>query len=128
MSGPDHSSRSPSTRRCSSRRERVAVATALSDDVNLDPDADLLLDALRDVDVEGVLCAWDDATIDCRITSSPSSARRGTTRVIVRAISAWARSLERLCNPYPIIEYSTDKHYLARARVAWSPHRALDVL
>ncbi|HEY5010186.1 MAG TPA: hypothetical protein VIH73_03460, partial [Acidimicrobiales bacterium] len=26
---------------------------------------------------------------------------------------AWARGIERLLNPYPIIEYSTDKHYLA---------------
>jgi len=25
---------------------------------------------------------------------------------------AWARGIERLFNPYPIIEYSTDKHYL----------------
>jgi hypothetical protein len=91
---------------------RIAIATSASDDVNLDPDAELLLEALADVGVEGSMCVWDDRSIDwadfeltvIRSTWDYTRDREGYL--------GWARGIERLLNPYPIIEYSTDKHYL----------------
>jgi hypothetical protein len=91
---------------------RIAIATSLSDDVNLDPDAELLLDALIDVGIEGSMCVWDDPLIhwnDFELTVIRST--RDYTRDR-EGFLAWARGIERLLNPYPIIEYSTDKHYL----------------
>jgi glutathione synthase/RimK-type ligase-like ATP-grasp enzyme len=92
---------------------RIAIATSLSDDVNLDPDADLLLGALSDVDIDATMCVWDDPSIDwneyeltvIRSTWDYTRDRGGYL--------AWARGIDRLLNPYPIIEYSTDKHYLS---------------
>jgi glutathione synthase/RimK-type ligase-like ATP-grasp enzyme len=93
---------------------RVAVATSAGDDFDeeIDPDAQLLRDALRDVDIDGQLCVWDDASVKwsdyeivvIRSTWDYTKDRRGYLE--------WARSLPKLFNPYPIIEYSTDKHYL----------------
>jgi glutathione synthase/RimK-type ligase-like ATP-grasp enzyme len=91
---------------------RIAIATSLSDDVNLDPDAELLLGALDDVGIEGSLCVWNDGSIDwndfeltvIRSTWDYTRDREGYL--------AWAGAIERLLNPYPVIEYSTDKHYL----------------
>jgi hypothetical protein len=91
---------------------RIAIATSFSDDVNLDPDAELLLDALIDVGIEGSMCVWDDPLIhwnDFELTVIRST--RDYTRDR-EGFLAWARGIERLLNPYPIIEYSTDKHYL----------------
>lgn len=91
---------------------RIAIATSLSDDVYLDPDAELLLDALRDVGIEGSMCVWNDGSIiwdDFEITVIRSTWDYTRDRT---GYLAWARGIERLLNPYPIIEYSTDKHYL----------------
>ncbi len=91
---------------------RVAIATSLSDDDNLDPDADLLLDALIDVDVQATMCVWDDDSIewndfDLTVIRSTWDYTRDRDGYLT-----WARSIDRLLNPFPIIEYSTDKHYL----------------
>jgi glutathione synthase/RimK-type ligase-like ATP-grasp enzyme len=93
---------------------RVAVATSAGDDFDeeIDPDAQLLRDALRDVDIDGQLCVWDDDTIAwsdyemvvIRSTWDYTKDRAGFLE--------WARALPTLFNPYSTIEYSTDKHYL----------------
>jgi glutathione synthase/RimK-type ligase-like ATP-grasp enzyme len=91
---------------------RIAIATSISDDVNLDPDAQLLLDALDGAGLQGSMCVWNDPSIDwadfdltvIRSTWDYTRDRDGYL--------TWARGIERLLNPYPIIEYSTDKHYL----------------
>jgi O-ureido-D-serine cyclo-ligase len=91
---------------------RIAIATSVSDDVNLDPDADLLLDALSDVGIEGSMCVWSDSSIDWsefELTVVRSTWDYTRDRA---AYLTWARAIDRLLNPYPIIEYSTDKHYL----------------
>ena len=91
---------------------RIAIATSLGDDVNLDPDAELLLDALRVVGIEGTMCVWDDRSIawnDFELTVIRSTWDYTRDRA---GFLEWARGIERLLNPYPIIEYSTDKHYL----------------
>jgi glutathione synthase/RimK-type ligase-like ATP-grasp enzyme len=92
---------------------RVAIATSISDDVNLDPDGQILLDALSDVGLEGSMCVWDDPSVNwaqyeltvIRSTWDYTGDRDGYL--------TWARGIERLLNPYPVIEYSTDKHYLS---------------
>lgn len=92
---------------------RVAIATSRSDDVNLDPDAELLLQALNQVGVEGSMCAWDDDSVnwsDFELTIIRSTWDYTRDR---EGFLTWARGVERLLNPYSIIEYSTDKHYLA---------------
>ncbi len=92
---------------------RVAIATAVSDDVEFDPDGQILLDALAEVDVEGSMCLWSNESIDW--TDYELTVIRSTwdyTRDLP-AYLEWARGIERLLNPYPIIEYSTDKHYLS---------------
>jgi glutathione synthase/RimK-type ligase-like ATP-grasp enzyme len=92
---------------------RIAIATSTSDVVNRDPDAELLLDALTAVGVEGSMCVWDDPTIDwAQYELTVIRSTWDYTRDIERYLS-WARGIERLLNPFPIIEYSNDKHYLA---------------
>ena len=90
---------------------RVAVATSAGDDV--DDDAPILLDALRDVEIEGVPRVWDDAAVDWNdydlvVIRSTWDYTDRRERYL-----AWAEGIDRLWNPYPIIAYSTDKHYLA---------------
>lgn len=90
---------------------RVAVATCTGDDV--DPDSPLLLAALDARGLHAELAAWDDGGVDWD----------GFDLVVVRStwdyvsrrdeFLDWARGVARLANPYPVIEYSTDKHYLA---------------
>ena len=91
---------------------RIAIATSLREDVNLDPDASALLDALVDEGVEGSTCVWDDPSVnwnDFELTVIRSTWDYTRDR---GGFLAWARAIEHLFNPYSIIEYSTDKHYL----------------
>jgi glutathione synthase/RimK-type ligase-like ATP-grasp enzyme len=93
---------------------RVAIATSAGDDFDeeIDPDAELLRDALRDVDIDGQLCVWDDEGVswgDYEIVVIRSTWDYTKDRA---GFLAWARALPALFNPYSTIEYSTDKHYL----------------
>jgi glutathione synthase/RimK-type ligase-like ATP-grasp enzyme len=90
---------------------RVAIATCRGDDV--DPDSPTLLAALAGEGIDAELRVWDDPAVDWDaydlvvVRSTWDYASR-------RAVFLdWARSIARLANPYPVIEYSTDKHYLA---------------
>ena len=90
---------------------RVAVATCAGEDV--DPDSRVLLRALANVGLDAELSVWDDPSIDWDAydlvvvrSTWDYAPRRGE-------FLAWARSVARLANPYPVIEYSCDKHYLA---------------
>ena len=92
---------------------RVAIATSISDDVDLDPDAELLLDALSDVGIDAAMCVWDDrsvnwANFELTVIRSTWDYTRDRAGYLT-----WARGIDHLLNPYPIIEYLTDKHYLA---------------
>jgi glutathione synthase/RimK-type ligase-like ATP-grasp enzyme len=90
---------------------RVAIVTCEGND--LDPDSPILLDALSDEGVDAQLVLWDDADVDfelfdlCVIRSTWNYTSR------LSMFLDWARRVTRLENPYPVIEYSTDKHYLA---------------
>ena len=80
--------------------------------VDVDPDSPLLLGALGDEGLDARLAVWDD----------PAEAWDRDDLVLVRStwdyaprhaeFLAWAASVPRLANPYPVIAYSSDKHYL----------------
>ena len=90
---------------------RVGVATC--DQKNIDPDSPVLLAALREVGLDAQLCAWDDPLVDWDrfdlvvVRSTWDYAPRRDTFL------AWAQRLARVDNPYPVLAYSSDKHYLA---------------
>ncbi|MEO9180445.1 MAG: hypothetical protein ABI298_02215 [Acidimicrobiales bacterium] len=89
----------------------VAIATTGGD--ALDPDWQLLRDALNVEGCAAELCVWDDDTIEWE--SYELVVIRSTwdyTKDRVGFLS-WARAIPDLLNRYPVIEYSTDKHYLA---------------
>lgn len=89
---------------------RVAVATCSTPGV--DEDQPLLLAELARAGVDAVALAWDD----------PGADWSGFDLVVVRStwdyadrrgeFLAWAKGLARVANPYPVLEYSSDKHYL----------------
>ena len=88
---------------------RVAVATCANE---IDPDSDLLLDALGDLGLSGELCVWDDDSVSWEgfdITVVRSTWDYASRR---DEFLAWARGVTRLANPYSVLEYSSDKHYL----------------
>jgi glutathione synthase/RimK-type ligase-like ATP-grasp enzyme len=90
---------------------KVAIVTCEGND--LDPDSPLLLTALADEGLDAELVLWDDADAD--FESFELNVIRSTWNYTSRLpqFLNWARSVTRLENPYPVIEYSTDKHYLA---------------
>ncbi|HUY42820.1 MAG TPA: hypothetical protein VMU98_03535 [Acidimicrobiales bacterium] len=90
---------------------RVAVATCAGQDV--DPDSPLLLDALAAQGVDAALCVWDDPRVawaDYDLVVIRSTWDYASRRA---QFLDWARSVERLVNPFSVVEYSSDKHYLA---------------
>ena len=77
-----------------------------------DVDAPLLVEALEAEGVDAVLEVWDDESVDWE----------SYDLVVVRStwgyaetydqFLAWAHARAHLINPYDVIEYSSDKHYL----------------
>jgi len=89
---------------------RVAIVTCAGDDV--DPDSPLLLNALAQEGLEGELVIWDH---DVDWLSFDIVVIRSTWNYVERReqFLEWAKGINHLENPYQVIEYSTDKHYLA---------------
>ncbi len=89
---------------------RVAIVTCEGNDV--DPDSALLLAALEATGMPGELAIWDDQNVDwesydlCVIRSTWNYSQR------LDEFLAWAQGVARLENPYPVVKFSTDKHYL----------------
>jgi glutathione synthase/RimK-type ligase-like ATP-grasp enzyme len=90
---------------------RVAIVTCEGND--LDPDSPILLGALADEGVDAQLVRWDDEGAD--FESFDLCVIRSTWNYTssLSQFLDWARSVTRLENPYPAVEYSTDKHYMA---------------
>jgi glutathione synthase/RimK-type ligase-like ATP-grasp enzyme len=91
--------------------KRVAVATCRGE--NVDVDTPLLLSALERAGLHADLCVWDDVTVDWE--SYDLTVIRSTWDYSPRRLEflEWAKARPRLLNPYDVVEYSTDKHYLA---------------
>jgi glutathione synthase/RimK-type ligase-like ATP-grasp enzyme len=90
---------------------RVAIATCRGD--NVDVDSPVLLAALERAGVDAELCIWDDVSVDWEsydltVLRSTWDYARQRDRFL-----AWARQRTNLLNRYDIVEYSSDKHYLA---------------
>lgn len=77
-----------------------------------DVDAPLLIGALRRLGVEATLEVWDDDAVGWE--SYDLVVVRSTWGYAQRYAQflAWAHARARLINPYDVIEYSSDKHYL----------------
>lgn len=90
---------------------KVAIATCAGE--NVDPDSPLLLAALEAEGVEGQLCVWDER--DVVWSNYDLVVLRSTWDYAARRdeFLAWARAVARLANPYEVVVYSSDKHYLA---------------
>ncbi len=89
---------------------RIAVATC--SDLEIDIDTPQTLAALRNAGLETDFCVWDDPSVEWE--SYDLTILRSTWDYAPRRSEflTWARSVPRLLNPYEVIEYSTDKHYL----------------
>ncbi len=90
---------------------RVAIATCRGD--NVDVDSPVLLEALERAGVSAELCVWDDEGVDWEsfdltVLRSTWDYARQRDRFL-----AWAKLCPALLNPYDVIAYSSDKHYLA---------------
>jgi glutathione synthase/RimK-type ligase-like ATP-grasp enzyme len=89
---------------------RVAIATARGAD---DPDDPLLFRALADADIDADLAIWDDDAV--RWDDYDLVVVRSTWDYPVRRddFLAWAHTIARLENPWSVLQYSSDKIYLA---------------
>jgi len=90
-----------------------SIAIATCEGENVDIDSPILLEALQNAGLDAALCIWDDASVNWN--SFDLTVLRSTWDYAPRReeFLAWARKVPRLVNPYEVITYSTDKHYLA---------------
>jgi len=89
----------------------VAIATCRGE--NVDVDSPVLLAALERAGVPAALCVWDDESVDWEsfdlvVLRSTWDYARQRERFLT-----WARQRANLLNPYDVVAYSSDKHYLA---------------
>ncbi len=93
-------------------RAHVAIATATRG-LEFDQDLDSTLGALNEHGFEATAARWDDQTVDW--SSFALVVVRSTWDYPERRgeFLSWARSLHRVANPADILEWNTDKHYLA---------------
>jgi glutathione synthase/RimK-type ligase-like ATP-grasp enzyme len=100
---------------------RIAIATCRRLDIdpqstfrgaNVDPDSPHLLAALEDVGLRGELCVWDDSKV--RWDAYDLVVIRSTWDYSPRRdeFLDWAKGVAHLMNPFDVLEYSSDKHYL----------------
>ena len=89
---------------------RVAIATC--DDLYVDPDTPLLLEALTSIGLEYELLAWDDPNASWE--RFDATVIRSTWDYAPRRdqFLAWASSVPILFNSLDLVGWNTDKHYL----------------
>jgi glutathione synthase/RimK-type ligase-like ATP-grasp enzyme len=102
---------SPGRARPARGARRVALATCAVIP-ELEPDDRLLLPALAAHGLEGVPTVWDDPTVE--LDAFDLVVLRSTWDYAERRdeFLAWAKSLPRVRNELPLIEWNTDKRYL----------------
>ena len=76
---------------------------------NVDPDNATLFTALEVAGLDAQLVVWDDKNVDW--DSFDVNVIRSTWNYSPRRAEflRWAQSVPRLVNPYPVLEYSSDK-------------------
>ena len=93
-------------------KPRVTLATAASMP-NLYPGESALLDALSDAGVDPRVAVWNDPQVDWS-KSGVTVVRSVVDYAADRpAFLDWARSVPKILNPYDVLEWNTDKRYLA---------------
>ncbi len=100
---------------------RVALATsrfALADaaaslEAHVDVDSPELIAELARRGVDATLEVWDDQAVDWTAYDLVVVRSTWGYAAQVEEFLRWARARARLLNPYDVIEYSVDKHYLA---------------
>ena len=99
---------------------QVAVVTC-AELPQLDPDDRLLAPALTALGLESEIVCWDDPAADW--TAYDLVAVRNTWDYAARRdeFLAWARSVERIVNPADVLEWTTDKRYMAELEAAGLP-------
>jgi len=87
----------------------VALASTAAMD---DPDAPLLVAALRELGVQAREVAWTDATVDW--TTFDATVIRSTWDYPMAhtAFVAWAKGVPNLVNPADVVAWNSDKRYL----------------
>ncbi|MGQ7296475.1 ATP-grasp domain-containing protein [Quadrisphaera sp. KR29] len=102
---------------------RVGLVTC-AEVPDLDPEGRLLLGALRDRGLDARPVTWDDdgadwAALDLAVVRSTWD--YATRRAEFLAWAARAAAATQLLNPLPLLDWSTDKHYLADLQAAGLP-------
>ncbi|HYI22699.1 MAG TPA: hypothetical protein VEX62_08700 [Candidatus Limnocylindrales bacterium] len=99
---------------------RIALVTCATLP-DLDPDDQRLIEPLRARGADPVPAVWDDTSVDW--DAFDLAVIRNTWDYPARRdeFVAWARSVPRLANPAPVIEWNTDKHYLTDLAAAGLP-------
>jgi glutathione synthase/RimK-type ligase-like ATP-grasp enzyme len=99
---------------------RVALATAAGK-WELDEDGPLLLAALAAEGLDADLCRWDDPGVDWSSYDLVVIRTTWDYHDRLEEFLAWARSVPRLANPAAVVDWNTDKSYLARLAEAGVP-------
>lgn len=99
---------------------RIAIVTC-AELPELDPDDRLLAPALAALGVEPEIVRWDDPAADW--AAYDLAAVRNTWDYAARRdeFLAWARSVPRIVNPAEVLEWTTDKRYMAELEAAGLP-------
>ena len=99
----------------------IAIATCAGE--NVDPDTPLLLSAMMAEGLEAELAVWDDPTV--KWDEFDLTVIRSTWDYATKHLSflEWAKGVPRLLNPYEVVRYSLDKHYLGD--IATRGHRVV---
>jgi hypothetical protein len=99
---------------------RVALVTC-AELAELEPDDQLLFEPLERLGVRAVPAVWDDPSVewdsfDLAVLRSPWDYMPRRDEFV-----AWARSVKRLYNPASVVEWNTDKRYLAELAASGVP-------
>jgi glutathione synthase/RimK-type ligase-like ATP-grasp enzyme len=99
----------------------IAIATCTGE--NVDPDTPLLLRALANEGIDAQLAVWDDPSV--KWDEFELTVIRSTWDYASKHLSylEWAKDVARLYNPYEVVRYSLDKHYLGD--IATRGHRVV---
>jgi len=99
---------------------RVALVTC-AELPELEPDDRLIVAPLESLGVQAIPVVWDDPAVDW--SSFDLAVLRSPWDYMSRRdeFVAWARSVERLRNPAGIVEWNTDKRYLAELAAGGAP-------
>ena len=102
------------------RRARIAIATSVRG-LEFDQDLEATLAALGGRGFSASAASWDDPNVDW--SQFDLVVVRSTWDYVERreAFLEWARSIERIANPADILEWNTDKRYLADLAAAGVP-------